>query len=156
NIDKAMAVCKAAPRAIEDLSFALSQSALAPDLLAIRATALARRGQPAEAAVAVDKLRSLNTQNPEHLYQAARCYALCLSAALQHPDAPTAQEKAARERYARRAIDSLREALRHGYKDIGQVKLTKDFDCVRGREDFKALLAGAEAVPKPGSQPSTG
>jgi serine/threonine-protein kinase len=150
DIAKSMAICKAAPRAIDDLNFALAQPRLAPELFAIRATALARQGRPAEAAMTADKLRDLDPKNPENLYQAARCYTLCLVAALhQKPERASIAEKELPERYATAAMQSLRKAIQHGYKDVAQVKLNKDLDPLRSRDDFKEILAGLESKAKP-------
>src|SRR5207244_3597616 len=50
-VDRQLAFCRTAERAVEDLDFALNQPAeLVPDLLVARSTVLARRGRHAEAA----------------------------------------------------------------------------------------------------------
>jgi serine/threonine-protein kinase len=145
NVDKAIAVCKAAPRAVEDLHFAMAQPAhLVHELLAIRSTALTRQGRPADAAESVAKLRDLDPRNPENLYQAARCYGLCLAAVRQQKREQALVQVA----YAESAMESLRKAVEHGYKDLAQIKLNKDLDPLRDRDDFKALLAQLEAKGK--------
>jgi hypothetical protein len=53
-------------------------------------------------------------------------------------------DKDAREKNAQQAIDLLRQAVANGYKDIARVKKDKDLDSLRGREDFKKLMADME------------
>jgi serine/threonine protein kinase len=56
-------------------------------------------------------------------------------------------EAAECERYAGRAMETLGRAIAVGYKDVANIRSDTDLDTLRGREDFKKLLAelGAEA-----------
>lgn len=39
----------------------------------------------------------------------------------------------------------LKQAVAGGYKDVAHMKMDKDLDALRQREDFNDLLAGLEA-----------
>jgi hypothetical protein len=39
--------------------------------------------------------------------------------------------------------------MRHGYKDLGNMKKQNELDPIRSREDFKKLMAELEAKAKP-------
>jgi eukaryotic-like serine/threonine-protein kinase len=147
DLEQRIAFCRAA----EDLDFALRQPAgMVPALLDLRLRALARRGRHADAVATADKLHDLPPGGPLQLYNAACGYALCVGAVA--PGKPTEQlsadEKAARERYAARAVAVLREAVAKGYKDVAHLKKDTDLDPLRGRDDFKKLLAELEAKSK--------
>jgi hypothetical protein len=48
----------------------------------------------------------------------------------------------------------LRQAVVRGYKDLAQLKTDPDLKALRGRDDFKKLLAELEARAKPaGKEP---
>jgi serine/threonine-protein kinase len=146
-----LAFCQAAQRAVADLDFALKQPpALVPRLLDVRVRALARAGRHAEAAATADRLHDRDPKGPQDLYNAACAYALCVTAVApgKPPEQLSAEEKAARERYAARAIAVLREAVGKGYNDPAHMKKDKDLDPLRGRDDFKKLLGELEAKAK--------
>jgi hypothetical protein len=46
----------------------------------------------------------------------------------------------------------LREATRHGYKDVAHLKKDKDLDPLRSRDDFRKLLADLEEKAKAGGK----
>ena len=46
-----------------------------------------------------------------------------------------------KQQYADRAMELLRKAVKAGYKDAAHMKKDTDLDALRGREDFKKLLA---------------
>jgi hypothetical protein len=50
-------------------------------------------------------------------------------------------EAAECERYAGRAMATLSRAVAAGYKDVANIRSDTDLDALRGREDFKKLLA---------------
>ena len=58
---------------------------------------------------------------------------------LWNKDAPFA------ERYARRAIALLRQAVAAGYQDAAHMKKDPDLDSLRGRDDFEKLLKEMDA-----------
>jgi serine/threonine-protein kinase len=54
-------------------------------------------------------------------------------------------EAAERERYERRAMETLRRAFEAGYRDMENIRTDTDLDPIRRRDDFRQLLAGMEA-----------
>src|SRR5262249_33428101 len=56
-----------------------------------------------------------------------------------------------RTKQADTAMDWIRQAVAAGYKNVEHLKEDKDLDPLRGREDFRKLIAALEvnAVPKP-------
>jgi hypothetical protein len=46
---------------------------------------------------------------------------------------------------AARAVALLRQAVAGGYKDAARLKKDRDLDALRGRDDFRLLLAELEA-----------
>jgi hypothetical protein len=59
------------------------------------------------------------------------------------PLAGTAQAK---EKRAERAVELLRLAVHKGFSDAGHLKRHADLDVLRGRDDFRKLLAELEAA----------
>jgi hypothetical protein len=53
----------------------------------------------------------------------------------------SAAEKAQRDRYADLAMAALRQALAAGFRDRQRIETNRDLDSLRGREDFRKLLA---------------
>ena len=80
--------------------------------LDVRIRALAREGRHAAAAATAGKLHDL-APTPDNLYNAACGYALCVSAVApgKPPEKLSAEEKAARDRYAARAVALLADAI---------------------------------------------
>src|SRR5262249_35485861 len=52
---------------------------------------------------------------------------------------------AERDRYERMAVETLRQAVDAGYRDVGNLRIDTDLDVLRPRADFRRLLAGVEA-----------
>ena len=151
TFQQSLAFCQAAQQAIADLDFALKQPpALVPRLLDVRVRALARAGRHADAAATAERLHDREPKGPDNLYNAACAYALCVTAVApgKAPEQLSAEEKAARERYAARAVAVLREAVGRGFKDAVRVKAAADLETLCGREDFKKLLVELEAKSK--------
>jgi hypothetical protein len=48
------------------------------------------------------------------------------------------------EQYASRAVELLRQAVAIGFKNVSHMKKDTDLDGLRGRDDFKKLLAQLE------------
>jgi tetratricopeptide (TPR) repeat protein len=86
------------------------------------------------------------------LYAAAR-YRAVTAAVLRAADTPPAvAEQAAAE--ADRAMTWLKRAVAAGYKDVDYLTKDMDLEALRGREDFRQLLAGLESkVGAPASSP---
>jgi tetratricopeptide (TPR) repeat protein len=145
-----LTVCRAAGRAIDDLGFVLAQPPpVAADLLVIRATALAHRGQHVAAAETAEKLRALDPKNTIYHYDAARCYGLCVPGVGQgkSPEQLASAEVATRKRYAARAIEFLTEAVRLGFQDMGKIETDADLVAIRQEEGYRKLMARLKAPP---------
>jgi serine/threonine protein kinase/tetratricopeptide (TPR) repeat protein len=144
-----LAVCRGAERAIRDLDFALAQPpALAGELLQIRATALADRGQHALAAATAEKLRALAPRDGSNLYDVACLYALFVPAvaAGKKPDQLTPEEAAARAKYTRCAVETLTEAVRRGFKDVRRMEADPDLAAIRSAQGYQKLVERLKAT----------
>ncbi len=89
---------------------------------------------------------------PVNLYDFGQAYAVAAAAAANDARLPADERKKLAEHYGTRAVELLRRAQGVGYfRDparLARMNASKDFDAVRGREDFKKLLAELEAKPK--------
>ena len=142
-----IALCQLAPRAIEDLDVALSQTAeLVPQLLYARIAVLARHGRHADVAATAEKLAELKPKGAPSLYDAACGYSLCVAAvaAGKKPEQLSTDEAALREKYAARAIELMRQAVQGGWTNVEHMKKDTDLDPLRERPDFQKLLADLE------------
>jgi hypothetical protein len=108
-----------------------------------RAALLARTGQHTQATAAVVKVLQPGSDSDTTLYDGARVYALAAAEAAKQAQPTTSSVRA--EQYARRAVALLRQAVQKGYEDIGHIKKDTDLDALRGRAEFKQLLAQLEA-----------
>jgi tetratricopeptide (TPR) repeat protein len=154
GVDRAVAVCKAAPRAVEDLEFAAGQPApLASSLLLIRGMVLVRRGQHAAAAETIDRLRGLKPKDPNTLYDAACCLSLCAAAVApgKAADQLGDEEKATRGKYVAAAVEALKDAVQAGYRDLAHLQADADLEAVRQeagyREAVERLRKGTGPLP---------
>jgi tetratricopeptide (TPR) repeat protein len=141
-------LCNAATRVIDDLQFALAQPKdMVPELLAIRGRALARRGAHADAAATAEKLRAIGPTAGNNLYMAAGVYSLCSAAvaSAKLPAVVPADEKQLQERYAARGVELLKQSEAAGYFQDADNRVALQYDHnldpIRGRDDFKKLLA---------------
>jgi serine/threonine protein kinase/tetratricopeptide (TPR) repeat protein len=150
-----LSFCLKAQQAIDNLDFALAQPpAQAADLLTIRATALASRGQHLPAAEAAEKLRALGPTNPRYIYNVACLYALCVSSVDQGKSLQqlTPEETVAKRRYAARAIESLTSAVKFGYRDMVQIETDPDLASIRQEEGYRALIARLKPASRQGDK----
>jgi WD40 repeat protein len=133
-------------RAIEKESFALGQpKAEAARLLYIRALFLAPHHHHPEAATSARKMLDLDPADPETLYRAARCYALCGTRGwLVTPKESPTQRKTVRDEYEARAVELLAKAIKHGYARGLDARTDSAFSSIRDRPDFKKLLRELE------------
>jgi hypothetical protein len=87
-----------------------------------------------------------------NLYEFGYAYARCSAAAVSDARLPAAERETLAERYGRRSVELLRRAQAAGYfRDparLARLNENKDFDPVRGREDFKGLVAELKAKQK--------
>jgi tetratricopeptide (TPR) repeat protein len=155
-------LCNAAPRAIDDLEFALAQPKdMVPELLAIRGRALVHHGKHADTAATAGKLVALDPKDGDNLTMAAGVYALCSAAvASAKPSAEVAaDEKQLQERYTARAVELLTQSDAAGYFHVADnriaLKYEHNLDPLRGRDDFKKLLAEVMAPAPVPSSPFT-
>ncbi len=99
----------------------------------LRAISRAHAGQAAEAAADAAELWKVKGWDGGSWYDFARVYALCST---KLPD-----QKA---EYADRAVEAVRKAIAAGFRDVNSLKTVPDLKAIRGREDFKKLVADLE------------
>jgi tetratricopeptide (TPR) repeat protein len=102
----------------------------------------AQVGQVDAAMTIADRFAAGALVDPEQRLELARCYAIA-SRTLPASDAARAAALQAR------ATDTIRAAVRDGYRDRFYLEAEPDFAPLRGREDFKALVA---ALPGAGGR----
>jgi hypothetical protein len=141
-----LAICRVAPRAIEDLDFALTQGGgRATDLLMIRARVLARRGQHTEAMATAEEARRLAADNRDKLYNLACCYSLCAAAVVKNDKAKlSAEDESHRRLYADQAITTLRAAIAAGWNNFKLMQADMDLNAIREHPGYKELLEKPE------------
>ncbi|MBY0461449.1 MAG: hypothetical protein K2V38_29380, partial [Gemmataceae bacterium] len=107
---------------------------------ALRAVALmeARADRPVEAAFAADEFLKL-ARAPDDLFAAARVYAKCTTTARG--------TAAARDDYARSAVDALRRAVAAGFRDADAVS-GADWEAVKTRAPEVDKVVGEMAKPR--------
>jgi tetratricopeptide (TPR) repeat protein len=101
---------------------------------AARANSRVQAGQVAEAVAEVVELMKSSGSDFDQLYDFACVYSI-------------ASDKVAdkKQEYADRAMELLEKAVKAGYKDAAHMAKDTDLDPIRGREDFKKLLAEMES-----------
>jgi tetratricopeptide (TPR) repeat protein len=106
----------------------------------------AANGRPDDAAAVMRQARGvierLPREGPDNLYRLACVRALC--AAGVGPEA-AADAKAEAQKDQDVAVEALRQAVAAGFADLNQLRQAPELASVRGREDFKSVLAGLEA-----------
>jgi tetratricopeptide (TPR) repeat protein len=130
-------------RGVEDLDRALRLADTPAQRFALaaqRGVLLGRQGKHAEAAAAVAAADS-SAASRGALYDLACVYALCSAAALRDAKLAEAERRRLSEEYASRAVAVLREAAAKGFRDAEHVKTDSDLDALRGRDDYRKLLA---------------
>jgi hypothetical protein len=98
-------------------------------------------GHPAEAATAAMERRNLWPDDPGELFSVACDLALCIPLGGQPAIALPANPQAAVRRYDDLAMDTLRQAIARGFKDIERLKTSPELGSLRGREDFRLILS---------------
>src|SRR5207244_2405099 len=99
------------------------------------AAALARLGEPAAAAERAEALATLGVAPAEDAYNAAGVFALCAAAAGR----ATGQAETA-GRYARRAVELLRQAVRPGFRDHQRLSTDPAFAGLRDAPELRTIL----------------
>jgi serine/threonine-protein kinase len=93
--------------------------------------AQARCGEHDKAAAAAGRLRADAAKDAGILYYLGCAYALC---------AASADEPPLRAQYAGEALDTLRQAVACGYKDLVSLETDPDLESLQGRPDYKELI----------------
>ncbi len=107
-----------------------------------RINARVRAGQYAEAVAEVAEVAELSKSEA---WDAGQWYDFACAYAVA-----SGKLAGKREEYAARAVELLRKAVAKGYKDSGHVAGDGDLDPLRGRADFRKLVAELEAKhPRP-------
>jgi serine/threonine-protein kinase len=86
----------------------------------------------------------VHADDAEAILDAARWHARLSNPARQGHSPPTNQEQAEAGRDADRAVEQLQRAIESGFADLNAIRTQKDLDTLRGREDFKLLVASLE------------
>jgi tetratricopeptide (TPR) repeat protein len=112
-----------------DRAVKLSDPTQVSQLRLLRATSKAHAGDVAAAAAEADEVIAAPGAAAETLYQAA-----CVHALSGRSD---------------RAVEVLRKALAGGFTDAERLRTDPDLESIRGREEFKTLVAALGAKPEP-------
>jgi tetratricopeptide (TPR) repeat protein len=133
------------PEAVKDWDRALELNdtlAKEPSVRRGRAQSLARAGEHARAVAEVNALAEVKGVDGSTLYDLACVCALAADKVTGDTGPRLAEE------YAARAVELLRHAVAKGYKNAAHVSEDKALDALRGRDDFKNLLAELKAKQK--------
>lgn len=103
-----------------------------------RAVARAKLGRHAEAVADAEQSLKEEPSSNSTIFFAARAYAQAVKAAGE--DKNLAERETLIENYGKRTVELLGKAAETGFKDWSRVGAGSDFDPVREREDFRALL----------------
>jgi tetratricopeptide (TPR) repeat protein len=114
----------------------LGQGGMKTFLRLRRALSLAHSGDHTPAVAEANALAEAKDAQALTLYNAACVCALASSSVKGDPKLA--------EKYASRAVELLRQAAAKGYKDVAHMKKDPDLDGLRGRDDFKKLMAQME------------
>jgi serine/threonine-protein kinase len=107
-----------------------------------RAITFAMQGDYERSTRDVKAMRPEGRSSAGVLYDLACIYGLCASASGKDPKLPSNERHSRANGYATQAVEFLRQAIAKGYKNFDAIKTDSDFDCLRGRDDFKQLIAG--------------
>jgi serine/threonine-protein kinase len=117
-----------------------SRASLAGNLLG-QAEQARKSGRLADADTALTERRRLLREQPQELYVTAREYAALALFATGGKARPSAEEGAARQRYGALAVETLKQAVAAGYKDLAGVRKDAAFAPLRRLPEFNALLS---------------
>jgi hypothetical protein len=104
-------------------------------------------GKHADAARAAQEYAREFPDEPEVAYHAAGHIARCVPLAERDPKLSAAERQKAADEYGRLAVQQLRAAVAAGYRDVKHMQADRDLDPLRGRQDFRDLLAELGAGP---------
>jgi tetratricopeptide (TPR) repeat protein len=110
---------------------------------------LVQTGSYVEAAAQASDTAKLRRE--EH--RAAALLSRCLTLAQKDEELPEARRQQLAQAYGDRAMELLQQARSGGFKNQGYLNSNRDFDAIRSRADFQALVreltAAAQSMPKP-------
>jgi serine/threonine protein kinase/tetratricopeptide (TPR) repeat protein len=101
----------------------------------------------AAAAVAFHLMETPKNSMPNS-HDAACFLSRCVPLAAQDKQLTEAKRKELAQTYADRAMAALRQAIKNGFRDAAHMKQNPDLNALRGREDFKKLMAELEETIK--------
>jgi tetratricopeptide (TPR) repeat protein len=107
-----------------------------------RATSQLAVGDYAMVVEQVSAMAADPTATPDDVYNAACNVAQAADLVKKADKLPPADRDRQADEYAARAVGLLRRAAERGFRDVEHLKADKDLDGLRGRDDYKALLAG--------------
>jgi serine/threonine protein kinase len=118
---------------------------LLPGVMDLRLRCFEKAKDPAGCRQTATLWEKLNRADADSLYEAA-CMRAVTAAVLRAADASSAGAKQA-DAETEQAIAFLKKAVAAGYKDAAHMEKDTDLDALRGRADFKKLLAELAAGP---------
>jgi tetratricopeptide (TPR) repeat protein len=148
KLQRARNACGSAERAMKDLAFAATKPrAEATELLILRASSLAFKDRHEKAIETIERLRQLAPKDGQHLYDVARCYALCARATARGRPSILLQDgqKVAWTRYANGSVEALKSAVAHGYRDLAQLLWDDTFDPLRPIPGYAEVIRQIES-----------
>jgi serine/threonine-protein kinase len=128
-----------------DRAIELDNGGLRQSFRAFRAQALAASGKYASAAAEAADLARSDSLPGDILYQLGRVYSLASAGAQKDDRVSRTERDRQADQYAARAVELLRQAVAKGWKDVEHLKKDSDLDPLRGRDDFKKLMAEVKA-----------
>lgn len=105
-------------------------------------------GDHARIAASADEMARFAYDPPNDNYLAACFLSRCVPLADKDAKLDEDKRKELKERYADRALELLRLAVARGYRNTARMKAEPDLEPLRGREDFRQLLADLEKRTK--------
>jgi len=105
-------------------------------------------GDHARIAASADEMARFAYDPPNDNYLAACFLSRCVPLADKDAKLDEDKRKEPKERYADRALELLRLAVARGYRNTARMKAEPDLEPLRGREDFRQLLADLEKRTK--------
>jgi tetratricopeptide (TPR) repeat protein len=124
---------------------------------AFRGWALIRSGQPSKAATYLRQALELWAKDPapdypDTRFERSRALALLAGLGSLGDEAKSGVTKDEAAAFADQAIAALRDAINGGWRLLDDLK-ERDFDAIRGRDDFKKLMAEVKAKAGPKGKP---
>ncbi len=78
--------------------------------------------------------------DPAELFGVAHDLALCGPLVAVDAGSSSTGSQSGRRKYADSAIDTLRQAIVHGLKDVQRLRTDPGFDSLRARDDFQIIV----------------